>query len=96
MNYYPRKLITIAIACSFAAGSLAQAGPSGSTALRDNARLSVRRSADFETDIYLTLFIDGIQVTTLGQNEGYEATVRPWAARLVGKDDPESLWKDGV
>ena len=85
MNYKLRNLVIIAIACNFAAGSITQAGPSSSTAsvsvsgaaLMDNARLSLRRSADFGTDIYLTLFIDGIQVTTLGQNEGYEATVRP-------------------
>ena len=85
MNYNPRKLIITAIACSFAAGSITQAGPSGSTtsvslsgaALMDNARLSLRRSADFGTDIYLILLIDGINVATLGQNEGYEATLRP-------------------
>jgi hypothetical protein len=85
MNHKLRKLIIVAIACSFAAGSATKAGGVNSTnsvsprgaALVDNARLSLRRSADFGTDIYLTLFIDGIQVTTLGQNEGYEATVRP-------------------
>ena len=85
MNYHPRKLIITAIACSFAAGSITQAGSSKSTpsvsvsrgAFTDTARLSLRRSADFGTDIYLVLFIDGIRVATLGQNEGYEATVRP-------------------
>jgi hypothetical protein len=85
MNYNPRKLIVIAIVCSFAAGSTIRAGALSSTSsvsrnettVMSNARLSIRRSADFGTDIYLTVFIDGAHVTTLGQNEGYEATVRP-------------------
>jgi hypothetical protein len=84
MNYKLRKLIMIAIACSFAAGSTTKAAGQATssvslsqTALMDNAHLSIRRSADFGTDIYLSLFVDGIRVATLGQNEGYEATVRP-------------------
>jgi hypothetical protein len=85
MNYKLRKLIMIAIACSFAAGSISEAGGLNSTssvslsrtAVMENARLSIRRSADFGFQIYLTLFIDGIHVATLGENEGYEATLRP-------------------
>ena len=101
MNYHPHKLIIIAIACSFAAGSMTQAGPSSSTtpvsssraALMDNARLSLRRSADFGTEIYLVLFIDGIHVATLGQNEGYEATVRPGRHVLSIRTTPNPYGK---
>lgn len=85
MNHHPRKLITIAIACSFAAGSITRAGtltstssaPRSETVVMNNARLSIRRSADFGINIYLILFIDGVHVATLGTNEGYEAAVRP-------------------
>ena len=85
MNYKLRKLIMIGIACSVVAGSTAEAGGFSSTnsvsssgaALMDNARLSIRRSADFGINIYLTLFIDGIHVATIGPNERYEANVRP-------------------
>jgi hypothetical protein len=81
----PVKLLIFAIACSLAAGATTQAGAIGSTRsfprdgaiVTDNARLVVRRAADFGTDIYLKLFVDGIQVTTLALNEGYEAIVRP-------------------
>jgi len=81
----PGKLLMIAIACSFAAGAIAEAGalsstssvPPNSAALADNARLIVWRAADFGADIYLNLFINGVQVTTLGRNEAYEAIVRP-------------------
>jgi len=101
MNYKLRKLVMIAIACSFAAGPITQAGPSSSknsarlsrAALVDNARLSLQRSADFGTDIYLTLFIDGINVTTLGQNEGYEATVRPGRHVLSVRTTPNPYGK---
>ena len=85
MNFKLRKLVMIAIACSFIPGSTTEAAGSSSTssvslsrdALTDNAHLSIGRSADFGTDISLTIFIDGLQIATLGQNEGYEATVRP-------------------
>jgi hypothetical protein len=101
MNYHPRYLIIIAIACSFSAGSITQAGPSSSAtsvsvsgaALMDNARLSLRRSADFGTEIYLILFIDGIHVATLGQNEGYEATVRPGRHVLSVRTTPNPYGK---
>ena len=101
MNRNLRKLVMIAVACSFNAGSITQAGPSRSTtsaslnraALMDDARLSLRRSADFGTDIFLSLFIDGVQVTTLGQNEGYEATVRPGRHVLTVRTTPNPYGK---
>jgi hypothetical protein len=91
----------IAIACSLAAGSTTQAAGFNSTSsvsfsrapLMDNARLSLRRSADFGTDIYLILFVDGVHVTTLGQNEGYEATVRPGRHVLSVRTTPNPYGK---
>src|SRR6202011_2092378 len=101
MNYKLRKSVMTAIACSFAAGSITEAGPFSSTtsvslsraAITDNARLSLRRSADFGTDIYLTLFVDGINIATLGQNEGYEATVRPGRHVLSVRTTPNPYGK---
>src|ERR1700752_1736180 len=101
MNHKLRKLVMVAIACSFAAGSTTKAGGVNSTnsvslrgaALMDNAHLSIRRSADFGTDIYLTLFVDGIRVATLGQNEGYEATVRPGRHVLSTNTTPNPYGK---
>jgi hypothetical protein len=79
------KLLMIAITCSFATGTTTDAGGLNSTGsvpvdgvvVRGNSRLVVRRAADFGTHIYLRIFIDGIHVTTLALNEGYEAIVRP-------------------
>jgi hypothetical protein len=55
-----------------------QAGADNDRA-RGNARLVVRRAADFGTHIGLKLYIDGYPVSTLALNEGYEAIVRPGA-----------------
>jgi len=82
----PRKLFMVAIACSFAAAATAKAAeesyptisvPSNRSLLADNAGLLVWRAADFGTYVYLKVFIDGVPVTTLSRNEGYEAIVRP-------------------
>jgi len=71
----------IALACSFVAGAATiKAGgyeSISSMPLNGNTRLLVWRAADFGTFIYLNVFIDGIKLTTLGRNEGYEAIVRP-------------------
>ncbi len=77
----PSKLLMIALACSFVAGAATiKAGgyeSISSMPLNGNTRLLVWRAADFGTFIYLNVFIDGIKLTTLGRNEGYEAIVRP-------------------
>ena len=83
-QYSMGKFLLIVIACSFFAGAMAKAGGLSPTiyvprnsALGGNAGLFVWRAADFGTDIYLRLYIDGIPVTTLARNEAYEAIVRP-------------------
>jgi hypothetical protein len=82
MKTYPPyfgKLIMIVFVGSLAAIASVHAG-AGSRAdagFNHNARLLVWRAADFGTIIYLTFYVDGVQVTTLGRNEGYEAIVRP-------------------
>jgi hypothetical protein len=74
-------LFLIAIACSLVAGAATtKAGgyeSTSSTPLNGNTRLYVWRAADFGTFIALNLYIDGVKLTTLGRNEGYEAIVRP-------------------
>jgi hypothetical protein len=76
-------VIMIAIAGKFEAGAITEAAtfssavPPRNVPLVDNARLIVRRAADFGTFLYVNLFIDGIPVTTLGLGQGYEAIVRP-------------------
>jgi hypothetical protein len=83
-QYNPCRLLMIAIACGFVTSAVTQAAapswnsaPRYRAALTDNAHLFVWRAADFGTLIFLQLYIDGIRVTTLGRNEGYEAILRP-------------------
>lgn len=73
------KLCVIAAACSLAAIATSDAGAMArdEAMSSDNSRLIVHRAADFGTEMALKLFIDGIPVTSLAMNEGYEALVRP-------------------
>jgi hypothetical protein len=81
LNYVSLKLIMIAIACSFAASPLLQAGEarsnSASARSEDNARLIVARVANFGTFNYLNLFVDGVYVANLGYLRSYEAVLPP-------------------
>src|ERR1700745_2744899 len=66
LNYVSVTLITVVIACSFAASTTIQAQ-------QDDARLVVSRSANFGTFQYLILYVDGVHVADLGLNQSYEA-----------------------
>ena len=88
LNYVSRKLIMIAIACSFAASTPLQAGEarlnSASASSEDGARLIVARVANFGTFNHLNLFVNGVYVADLGKIFGVTGGVAPWAACVVG------------
>jgi hypothetical protein len=75
------NLLLVVVALSVVASATVKAGASGpisrSNAAADNAQLVVWRAADFGYWISLILYIDGVQLTRLGWNEGYQAVVRP-------------------
>lgn len=79
---FTARIVLLIAVCTFSARSTINAG-AGVADYRngalghDNAYLSVRRIADFGTQIALHVYIDGVQVTTLPINTGYEALVRP-------------------
>ena len=81
LNHVSGKLIMVAIACSFAAGTPIQArmARSNSAPARSEAeaRLVVTRSANFGTFQYLILFVDGVHVADLGLDQSYEAVLSP-------------------
>ena len=81
LNHVSRKLIMVAIACSFAASTPIQAGVarsnSASARSEDDARLVVTRSANFGTFQYLILFVDGVHVADLGLGQSYDALLPP-------------------
>src|SRR2546423_13729484 len=81
LNRVSSKLIMVAIACSFAAGTPIQArvarSNSASARSEDGARLIVSRAANFGTFQYLILFVDGVQVADLGLGQNYDAVLPP-------------------
>src|SRR5207237_10723062 len=56
--------------------------------LMGNSGLTIWRSADFGNDIGLSIYIDGIPITTLSRGEGYRAIVRPGHHQLSVTDTP--------
>jgi hypothetical protein len=81
LNYVSGKLITVAIACSFAASTPIQArearSNSASARSEDDARLVVTRAANFGPFQFLNLFVDGVHVADLGLNRTYDVVLPP-------------------
>ena len=77
-RYLRTILFLLVLAGCLTLGASSQAGASARDYSRSgNARLIIRRVADFGTILYLNVAIDGVRVTSLGVNERYEAIVRP-------------------
>jgi hypothetical protein len=96
LRYVSRKLIIVAMACSFAAGAPIQARSARSnspSARSDNAYLIVNRAANFGTRQSINLSVDGVQVAVLGLNESYEGVLRPGKHVLSMTTNP---WTQGL
>ncbi len=61
--------------------------------LMGNSGLTIWRAADFGNVIGLSIYIDGIPITTLSRGEGYRAIVRPGHHRLSVTDTPSPYGK---
>jgi hypothetical protein len=104
LPHHAARLFMFAIACGCALGPTAQAGAPGPgnsrsvsrEVVRENARLIVRRAADFGTTVYLQLYLDGVYVTTLALNEGYEGIVRPGTHDLAIATGPSAHGKSNL
>ena len=94
LNHVSRKLIMVAIACSFAASTPIQAGVarsnSASARSEDDARLVVSRSANFGTFQFLILSVDGVQVADLGIGQSYDAVLPPGQHVLSVSTTPQT------
>ena len=82
--------IIIAIACSFVTIAPIQ----GHSA--DNARLIVKRSADFGVDESINLAIDGVQVAVLAINQNYDAALPPGKHVLSISTNPRTYGEDSA
>ena len=94
LRHVSRKLVIVAIACSFAASTPVQAqvarSKSAMARSEDDARLVVTRSANFGTFQYLILFVDGVQVADLGLDQSYEAVLPPGQHVLSVSTTPQA------
>jgi len=61
--------------------------------LMGNSGLTIWRSADFGNHLGLSIYIDGIPITTLARGEGYQAIVRPGHHMLTVTDTPSPYGK---
>ena len=61
--------------------------------LMGNSGLTIFRVADFGFQLGLSIYIDGIPVTSLSQGEGYRAIVRPGRHVLTVTDTPSPYGK---
>jgi hypothetical protein len=82
------KVFAAIIACTLLAGTSTRGGSDRSDYRSGTARLVVHRAADFGTVISLNIYIDGVQVTALPQNTGYEALIRPGHHTLAVSTSP--------
>ena len=93
LRYVSTKLIIVAIAWSFVAGTPIQARQprsNSASARSDNAYLIVNRAANFGTRESINLSIDGVQVAVIGLNESYEGVLRPGKHLLSMTTNPRT------
>ena len=61
--------------------------------LMGNSGLIVWRAADFGTNLGLSLYIDGVPITTLVRGEAYRAVIVPGRHKLTVTDTPSPYGK---
>ena len=91
------KFIVLLFAAANLAGAAAVSAGGGydysRSELMGNSGLTIWRSADFGNHIGLSIYIDGIPITTLSRGEGYQAIVRPGHHRLTVINTPSPYGK---
>ena len=96
-NYSLTKFIVLLfVAAIFATTASVRAGSGydySRSELMGNSGLMIWRAADFGNQIGLSIYIDGIPITTLSRGECYRAVVRPGHHRLTVTDTPSPYGK---
>ena len=86
-----KLIILLSVTANLAFTVLAYAGPGFDYSRRDlmgNSGLTIFREADYGNQNGLSIYLDGIPVTTLSRGEGYRAIVRPGRHRLTVTNTP--------
>jgi len=94
--YSSGKLTVLLFAAAVLVPTIIFAGPGADysrSELMGNSGLSIFRAADFGNHLGLSIYIDGIPITTLSRGEGYKAIVRPGSHQLTVTDTPSPYGK---
>src|SRR5690349_13267223 len=94
--WIPKLTVFLFAASNLALASLISAGPYGDYSrneLMGNSGLTIFREADYGNQNGLSIYLDGIPVTTLSRGEGYRAIVRPGRHVLTVTNTPSPYGK---
>ena len=87
-------LLTVGASVALVTKSLAGTGAEYSRSeLMGNSGLSIFREADYGNQNGLSVYLDGIPITTLSRGEGYRAIVRPGRHVLTVANTPSPYGK---
>lgn len=92
----PKLIVLLFATANLALAAWVMAGPGydySRTELMGNSGLTVFREADYGNQNGLSIYLDGVPVTTLSRGEGYRAIVRPGRHRLTVINTPSPYGK---
>ncbi|HST31774.1 MAG TPA: hypothetical protein VLK27_13140 [Chthoniobacterales bacterium] len=92
----PKLIIFFLAAANLALAALTLAGQGvdySRTELMGNSGLAIFREADYGNQNGLSIYIDGVPITTLSRGEGYRAIVRPGRHILTVRNTPSPYGK---
>jgi hypothetical protein len=95
-NFAGRFIIFAVAAINLVIGGATQAGPGyeySRSELMGNSGLTIFREADYGHENGLSIYLDGIPITTLSRGEGYKAIVRPGRHLLTVANTPSPYGK---
>jgi len=94
--WIPKVIVLVFVAANLALVSWTAAGPGydySRSELMGNSGLTIFREADYGNQNGLSIFLDGVPVTTLSRGEGYRAIVRPGRHRVTISNTPSPYGK---
>ena len=94
-NWVPKLIVLLLAGASLViiATSNAGAGDYSRSELMGNSGLTIFREADYGNQNGLSIYLDGIPITTLSRGEGYRAIVRPGRHILTVANTPSPYGK---
>jgi len=95
-NWIPKVMVLLVAGASLVLIAKSIAGPGADYSraeLMGNSGLAIFREADYGNQNGLSIYLDGIPITTLSRGEGYRAIVRPGRHTLTVSNTPSPYGK---